>query len=99
MRPTFFIVIVVLFTLFLAIVVAALSHHKRAGSGELKLIGAIAEVDSRLDPDGTVIIGGELWRARSKDGNVISPHTRVRIVGFKDLLALVEIYDSVSDSL
>ena len=99
MRPTLFIVIIALFTSLIAILLTALSRHKRAGTGDITLIGAIAHVDRRLDPEGTVIIGGELWRARSKDGDVISSRTRVRVVGFKDLLALVEISDSVSDSL
>jgi membrane-bound serine protease (ClpP class) len=83
---------VALFAL-LAIAVAMLWRHKKAGAGDIKLIGEIAQVESRLDPVGTVIIGGEMWRARSSNGDVISPRTRVRVVGFDDLLALVEVCD------
>jgi membrane-bound serine protease (ClpP class) len=93
MRPTTVIAIVALFTSLIAIVVAALSRHKKAGTGNIKLIGEIARVDSRLDPEGTVIISGELWRARSNSGDSISPHARVRVVGFEHLLALVEVCD------
>ena len=93
MRPTLVIAIIVLFTSLIAIVVAALSRHKKAGTGDVKLIGEFAQVDSPLDPEGTVIVGGELWRARSNSGSAISPRTRVRVVGFEDHLALVEVCD------
>ena len=85
-------IIIALFAL-LAIVVGMLWRHKKAGAGDIKLIGEIAQVESRLDPEGTVIIGSELWRARSSSGDVISPRTRVRVIGFADLVALVEVCD------
>lgn len=78
MRPTLVIAIIVLFTSLIAIVVAALSRHKKAGTGDVKLIGEFAQVDSPLDPEGTVIVGGELWRARSNSGSAISSHPRTR---------------------
>ena len=82
-----------IFTALVAAVVAALSRHKKAGSGDIKLIGEIATVETRLAPEGTVIVRGELWRARSNDGSVIPSHARVRVVGFEDFLALVEVCD------
>jgi membrane-bound serine protease (ClpP class) len=75
------------------ILVVALYLHKRAGAGDIKLIGELAQVDTKLDPEGTVIVCGELWRARSKDGTHISNRARVRVVGFEDHLAVVEICD------
>jgi membrane-bound serine protease (ClpP class) len=75
------------------LVVVALYLHKRAGVGDIKLIGELARVDTKLDPEGTVIVCGELWRARSKDGTHISNRARVRVVGFEDHLALVEVCD------
>ena len=75
------------------LVVISLYLHKRAGAGDIKLIGELARVDTKLDPEGTVIVCGELWRARSKDGANISSHSRVRVVGFEDHLALVEVCD------
>lgn len=75
------------------LVVISLYLHKRAGAGDVKLIGELAQVDTKLDPEGTVIVCGELWRARSKDGTHISTHARVRVVGFEDHLALVEVCD------
>jgi membrane-bound serine protease (ClpP class) len=93
MRPIVILAIIALLTAVVAIVVAALSRHKKAGTGNVKLIGEIATVETHLAPEGTVIVRGELWRARSSDGNVILSHARVRVVGFKDLLALVELCD------
>jgi membrane-bound ClpP family serine protease len=76
-----------------AAAVVGLYFHKKASAGDIKLIGEIAQVDTKLDPEGTVIVCGELWRARSKDGANISSHSRVRVVGFEDHLALVEVCD------
>jgi membrane-bound ClpP family serine protease len=73
------------------LVVIALYVHKRAGAGDIKLIGEVAQVDTKLDPEGTVIVCGELWRARSKDGVRISAGAKVNVVGFDGLLALVEL--------
>ena len=75
------------------LVVVGLYFHKKAGAGDIKLLGEIAEVDTKLDPEGTVIVCGELWRARSKDGVIISARARVRVVGFEDHFALVEACD------
>jgi len=75
------------------LVVVALYLLKRAVAGDISLIGELARVDTKLDPEGTVIVCGELWRARSKDGAHISPRTRVRVVGFEGHLALVEVCD------
>lgn len=73
------------------LLVVALYIHKKGSAGDISLIGEIAEVQKQLDPEGTVIVGGELWRAKSKDGALILAHERVRVVGFEDHLALVEI--------
>jgi len=91
--PATVIAIVAIFTLLLAVVAVALSRHKKTGSDDVKLIGEIATVDTKLDPEGAVIVGGELWRARSNDGGVIPARARVRVVGFSDHLALVEVCD------
>ena len=72
------------------VVVIALYAHKKAAKGELKLIGQLGYVDTDLTPVGTVIVAGELWRARSKDGDEMPHRSRVRVVGFADQLAVVE---------
>ena len=93
MRLTTVILIVASFSLLIAVLVAVLSRHKKTGTGDIKLIGEFATVETRLDPEGTVIVGGELWCARSNDGSIISPRARVRVVGFKNHQALVEVCD------
>ncbi len=72
--------------------VVALYQHKKRAAGEVRLIGEIAEVEAPLAPEGTVFVGGELWRAKSKDGSHISAHSRVRVVGLEGHLAVVESY-------
>ena len=71
-------------------IVIALYAHKKAGAGVIKLIGEVGYVDTELTPIGTVIVSGELWRARSKDGTRLPTRARVRVVGFADQLAVVE---------
>lgn len=80
-------------TAFATLVVVALYLHKKAGAGDIKLIGELAQVDTKLDPEGTVIVCGDLWRARSKDGAHISARAQVRVVGFEGHLVLVEVCD------
>jgi membrane-bound serine protease (ClpP class) len=93
MRATTILAIMAIFIALVAAVVAALSRHKKAGSRDIKLIGEIGTVETRLAPEGTIVVRGELWRARASDGSVISSHARVRVVGFEDFLALVEVCD------
>ncbi|MDQ2975101.1 MAG: NfeD family protein [Acidobacteriota bacterium] len=90
MKATFIISVVALLATLVVVAVFALSRHKKAGSGDVKLVGEIAHVDTKLEPEGTVLVRGELWRAKAQDGSVIPSHARVRIVGFQDHLVLVE---------
>ena len=77
--------------LFDAALIAGLWLHKKAGAGVIKLMGETGWVDTQLDPEGTVIVHGELWRAKSSDGSVILSHASVRVVGFQDHLVLVRV--------
>jgi membrane-bound serine protease (ClpP class) len=90
MKLTLILTIVATLATLVVIVVFALSRHKKAGTGDIKLLGEIGLVDSQLEPEGTVLVRGELWRAKSEDGVVIPAQARVRIVGFQDHLVLVE---------
>ncbi|MCU1268386.1 MAG: putative protease/transporter [Acidobacteria bacterium] len=73
-----------------ALFLAGLSRHKKSATGDLKIIGAIGSVESGLDPEGSVIINGELWRARLEKGGVLPARDRVRVVGLQGHLILVE---------
>ena len=77
--------------LVVAALIAALSRHKKAGAGDIKLMGETGWVDTQLDPEGTVLVHGELWRARSSDGSIILSHASVRVVGFQDHFVLVRV--------
>ncbi len=90
MRVVFVISIVALLVTLVAVVIAALSRHKKAGSKEIRLLGEIGRVNSRLDPEGTVLLSGELWRARSNNGATILSRARIRVTGFQDHIVLVK---------
>lgn len=81
---------VILLFLLLALFLASLSRHKKSATGNLKIIGAIGVVESAFDPEGSVIIDGELWRARVKNGDDLLVRDRVRVVGTQGHLILVE---------
>jgi membrane protein implicated in regulation of membrane protease activity len=62
------------------VVVAAWLHHRKGASGTLRLDGRTALVMQGLEPEGAVLVDGELWRARARNGDRIA-RGRVRIVG------------------
>jgi membrane-bound serine protease (ClpP class) len=72
------------------IILAAMSRHKKSATNEIRLLGSQARVDSPLGPEGTVLVQGELWRARSADGTNIASHTIVQVVGLSGHLLLVQ---------
>ena len=79
------------FGLVLAIfVVVAMSRHKKGGAGELDLLGAVALVQTRLAPEGSVLVRGELWRARTRTGANVERGREVRVVGASQHLLEVE---------
>jgi membrane-bound ClpP family serine protease len=90
MRLTIVLAVIALFTGLIAALLAALSRHQKSGSRAIKLIGEFATVETGLNPEGTVLVSGELWCARSADGGAILSGLRVRVVGFQDHLAVVE---------
>jgi len=60
-------------------------------SGMAALVGAEAEVLETVDPrDGRIRLSGEIWSARSYDGeSVLAPGTLVRVVEIAGATALV----------
>ncbi len=77
--------------LLIFVLVVGLWRHKRASAGEVKLMGELGLVESELNPQGTIIVAGELWNAQSSDGSDIEKNTRVRVVGMQAHLVLVEL--------
>ena len=76
--------------LVLTLIVVAMSRHKKGGTGELNLLGAVALVQTNLATEGSVLVRGELWRARSRTGVVVERGRTVRIVGASHYLLEVE---------
>jgi membrane-bound ClpP family serine protease len=76
-----------------AAMLAAVSRHRKSGTGDVRLVDSIGFVDTKLDPCGTVIIHGELWRACSSDGTQLAPGSKVKVVGTRDHLLLVRLQD------
>ncbi len=69
-------------------------YETKEKSGIAKLIGETAVVKQRLDPEGYVLVQGELWKARIAAPNApLDPGTRVRIAAFEGMLLHVETID------
>ena len=86
----FFLVAGLLVGLALILIIVAESRHKKAATVELDLMGALASVETTLAPEGSVLIRGELWRARLRTSGKLEPGRAVRVVGASDHLLEVE---------
>jgi membrane protein implicated in regulation of membrane protease activity len=66
-------------------------YETKERSGIERLIGERGVVKQRLDPEGYVLVHGELWKARQAlPGEHLAPGTRVRVAAFDGMLLLVE---------
>ena len=73
------------------VVVATWLRHRKAADGELELIGSIASVEKTLEPEGSVLVHGELWCARSRTSESLAcGRNNVRIIGATGHLLEVE---------
>jgi membrane-bound serine protease (ClpP class) len=72
------------------VLVALLSRRKKAIVGEPRLLGARGSVETTLRPEGSILIRGELWRARSRSGSPIERGQEIRVVGASGHLLEVE---------
>lgn len=71
--------------------IAAASRHKKRAAGALNLIGRVARVETDLQPEGAVIVEGELWRARlSGEAVPLKRGSRARVVKANGYLLEVE---------
>jgi membrane-bound serine protease (ClpP class) len=70
-----------------------MSHHGKRYVSPLEtaaLVGATAEVSTRLAPKGEVLVGGESWQADLKDGGTAEPGELLRVVAVDGLRMIVE---------
>lgn len=68
----------------LGIYMAVRARNTPVTTGQEGLLGRLAEVRKRLDPEGMVFVEGALWRAVSEDGDV-EPGEYVRVTGVYEL--------------
>ncbi len=73
------------------LIVIALYSHKNSAVSRVKLIGEIGHVTNDLNPEGSVVVHGELWRAQSANGNSIGAPAQVRVVEARDHLLIVSV--------
>ena len=70
--------------------VTLLSLHKKTQIHSARLIDSRAISFSHLDPEGSVLVDGELWRARSLDGMRIERGRTVVVTTVHHHLLVVE---------
>ena len=67
------------------------SRRQKYSRSPLNLVGRVASVERALEPEGFVLIDGELWRARVRGGATVeSGSSKVRVVGASGCVLEVE---------
>ena len=75
----------------LAAYVVHASRQQKYSRSPLNLVGRVASVEGTLEPEGFVLIEGELWRARVRgEASVERGERRVRVVGASGCVLEVE---------
>jgi len=62
---------------------ALLIQRKSPAIGTYSLIGMVGRAKRSINPEGTVLVNGEYWRARSLEGERIAPGEGVTVVGME----------------
>ncbi|MFQ5815331.1 MAG: nodulation protein NfeD, partial [Candidatus Hydrothermarchaeaceae archaeon] len=81
-------VITALFFVF-AVGLTIRTQRKRPTTGTEGMVGSTGETRTELNPEGSVFVHGEIWRARAATG-VIASGKRVRVVDVEELTLIVE---------
>lgn len=74
----------------LSIAGISLWKHKKSGIGRIQLLSARGLAQTDLDPEGAVLIAGELWQARSFDGTKIAANEGVEVLEVQGHLLVVK---------
>ena len=69
------------------VIMALRAQRQKTTTGVEGLIGQIGTVRTSLTPEGSVLVGGELWSAHCEDG--AEPGDKVRILAVKGLMLFV----------
>ena len=83
---------------FIAVSVVAVvrSQRRRLVAGREDILGLVGTVRTRLDPEGSVQVHGELWQALSK-GQCLEPGTKVVVTGIEGLRLAVRTKEETDD--
>jgi membrane-bound serine protease (ClpP class) len=65
-------------------------HKKQVTTGGEGLIGQIGRVTQKIDPEGMVLVSGELWKARADE--TIEKNARVKVIKQESMTVIVENY-------
>jgi hypothetical protein len=65
---------------------ALFAHQHKASLGAFNLIGQTGTAEEDLQPEGAILIQGEVWRARAQNGATIENGQFVRVVGARNYL-------------
>ena len=75
------------------------SRQQKYSRAPLNLVGRVASIERALDPEGFVLVEGELWRARLRGGaSVGRDGSKVRVVGASGCVLEVELIGSARPS-
>ena len=64
-------------------------HHRKGATRDFDLMNRVGLVETTLDPEGSVLIGGEVWRALSETEERLERGLRVRVCGARKHLLIV----------
>lgn len=66
------------------------AKKKKPSTGRDAIVGETGTAEEELNPEGEIMVKGELWKARAKEGKKIEKGRNVKIVEVKDLALAVE---------
>ncbi len=87
--PALILGIVLACLLVVSVVAVVRSQRRAASTGRETMVGRSAVVQTTLDPDGTVLMDGELWHATVREGSV-QPGARVTVAAVEGLTLMVK---------
>lgn len=71
--------------------IALLSRWKKSRIDTSPVLGAKAVALSPLNPEGSVLVNGEVWRAQSSDGTAIKTESDLVVTAVQRHLLLVQL--------
>ena len=86
---TYIVFTVLTLLLGVAAVIVLRSRQQKRLTSRTQLIHTSGIAETELDPQGAVIVQGELWLAQSISGKRIQKRTAIKVVGVKEHLLLV----------